>query len=160
MIKDRKQNEPQPGGASNTDNRNNRSSTSPAHWQGEPLPRDARNQTQEIGFDERGAGRASQYGRAGTYGKAHQQRESRPQRGETVPDDVLLKNVQDAFHQSGLNIADVLIHVEKGVVRLKGYVQDPQDQYALERFAVNCEGTVTVENQLETSPRAAPDPTK
>lgn len=131
------------------DDRNNRSSASPAHWQGEPLPRDGKEQTQDIGFDQRGSGRSQQYGRAGDYGEVHDDQENRPQRGVRQPDDYLLEHVRDVFSQSGLNVKDVVVRVNKGVVGLDGYIDGDDDRYVLERLAVNCRGAVGVENRLE-----------
>src|SRR5690625_2321341 len=133
--------------SSGEDSTENRSSTSPAHWQGEPLPRGSEKKTQDIGFDQRGSGRSQQYGRAGDYGDVYEERERRPQRGGRQPDDYLYEHVQDVFNQSGLNVSDVVVHVNNGVVTLEGSI-DADDSYVLERLAVNCRGTVRVENKL------------
>lgn len=137
------------------DDDNNRSSNSPAHWQGQPLPEGGKAQTQDIGFDQRGSGRGQQYGRAGGYGESYEERDKRPQRGGRQPDDFLLEHVMDVFRQSGLNVADVVVRVRSGVVSLDGYIDEADDRYVLERLAVNCRGTVSVENRLER--RTAPE---
>lgn len=149
MTEKKKGDAPTRGRSSIEDDRNNRSSTSPAHWQGEPLPQNARNPTQDIGFDQRGAGRSQQFGRAGDYGEAHEHRERRPQRGERQPDDFLLEHVWDVFKQSGLDVRDVMVRVQKGVVVLEGHIEGEDDRYVLERLAANCRGTVAVENRLD-----------
>lgn len=131
------------------DDHNNRSSNSPAHWQGEPLPDADNTKTQDVGFDRRGSGRSRQYGRAGDYGEVHDEREERPQRGGREPDDFLIEHVRDVFRQSGLNVADVVVRVHQGVVSLDGYIDEADDRYVLERLAGNCRGTVAVENHLE-----------
>lgn len=132
-----------------SDDSDNRGDVSPAHWQGEPLPDGHDKQTQEVGFDQRGAGRASQYGRAGDYGERHQKQERRPPRGETRPDKDLLDAVHDAYQDSRLDIGAVKVIVDKGVVHLSGHVARDDDKYALERLAANCPGTIAVQNQIE-----------
>src|SRR5690554_4797433 len=107
-----------------SDGNENRDTLSPSHWQGEPLPKGGDDQTQDIGFDQRGAGRARQYGRAGSYGKHYNEQERRPTRGDVPPDDSLRDALVDAFDRSGVNLDAVIIAVNSGVVQLEGQVAD------------------------------------
>lgn len=132
----------------------NRGSVSPAHWQGEPVPHGTGKRTQDIGFDRRGAGEASQYGRAGVYGQHYRKQQRLPPRGQTRPDAALLEDVRDVFVQSGLNAANVTVSVDRGVVQLDGSVEHHDEKYAFERLAANCHGTIAVSNRLELIPPA------
>lgn len=71
---------------SDSDSPANRGDLSPSHWQGEPLPHGHEEQTQDIGFDQRHAGRAKQrqYGRAGDKAQADKvpERSSKPETPE------------------------------------------------------------------------------
>lgn len=149
MSEDRKPDAKVRRPATTKDDRENRSSNSPAHWQGEPLPDREKGRTQDVGFDQRGSGRSQQYGRAGDYGEVYDDREERPQRGSRQPDDFLFEHVWDVFRQSGLNVAEVVVRVHQGTVSLNGYIDEADDRYVLERLAGNCRGTVAVENHLE-----------
>lgn len=126
-----------------------RDTLSPSHWQGEPLPKGDDDQTQDVGFDQRGAGRARQYGRAGAYGKHHNEQERRPTRGDVPPDDSLRDALVDAFDRSGVNLDAVIIAVNSGVVQLEGQVADRDEKYLLERLAAKISGIVSVKNRLE-----------
>lgn len=135
----------------------NRDTLSPSHWQGEPLPKGHEDQTQDVGFDQRGAGRARQYGRAGAYGQHHNEQERRPARGDVRPDDSLRDALHDAFGQSGVDLDAVVITVNSGVVQLKGQVADRDEKYLLERLAAKCSGIVSVKNQLEFGSSSSDD---
>lgn len=140
-----------------TDERDNRDTLSPAHWQGEPLPKGHDKQTQDVGFDQRGAGRARQYGRAGAHGQRHNEQERRPARGQVPPDDSLRHAVLDAFGQSGVDLGAVVITVNDGAVQLDGHVATRDEKYLLERMAAKCPGIITVDNRLEVASPSSSD---
>lgn len=123
--------------------------TSPAHWQGEPVPHGHEQRTQDIGFDQRGAGRARQYGRAGALGKKHNDQERRPTRGPARPDPGVLEGVRNALDRSAADTSGVSVTVSEGVVRLSGRVNNYDDKVDLEQRVANCSGVVQVLNQLE-----------
>lgn len=135
----------------------NRDTLSPAHWQGEPLPQGQDDQTQDVGFDQRGAGRARQYGRAGAHGQRHNEEERRPPRGQVPPDDSLRHDVQEAFGQSGVDMNAVTVQVDDGIVKLTGHVLNRDEKYLLERLAAKCPGIIKVENRLEVAPSSSRD---
>lgn len=130
---------------------------SPAHWQGEPLPTGEGGQTQDVGFDRRGAGRARQYGRAGAHGQRYNEQERRPPRGQTPPGDVLLDAVLDVFRQTGVDISRVAVKVDDGVIHLDGSVADLDEKNLLEQMAAKCPGVIEVKSNLDPAPSPSDD---
>ena len=156
MPKDNEQNK-QGTDVAPSEGAENRDTLSPAHWQGEPLPQAQEGQTQDVGFDQRGAGRARQFGRAGTHGQRHNEQERRPARGQVPPDDSLRHDVQEAFGQSGVDMDAVAVHVDDGIVQLTGHVANRDEKYLLERMAAKCPGIIKVDNRLEVAASSSGD---
>lgn len=133
-----------------SDDRNNRSGISPAHWQGQPVPDNNEQYTQDVGFDRRGSGTARQFGRAGTYGARKNKQEQRPPRGPVLPDAMILGDVRAVLERSGLNIEGIMVSVHGGEVVLDGRVDVFNDKLAAEQVVANCRGVRRVRNQLES----------
>ena len=131
--------------------------TRPAHWQGEAVPYGGEQHPRDMTFDQRGAGTARQYGQAGAYGQHYNEQERRPPRGYARSDDSLLDEVCDALSRSRVDISEVMVRVDNGVVCLDGSVGRRNDKYELEYLAANCPGTVDVQNQLRVAPSSSAD---
>lgn len=129
--------------------------TRPAHWQGETLPYGREQDPRTMTFDQRGYGTGKQYGEAGEFGQSYNKRERRPPRGYARSDDSLLDDVCDALSRSRVNVSDIMVAVEGGIVKLNGSVGRRDDKFLLEYLAANCPGTVDVENQLQVDPALA-----
>lgn len=132
--------------------------TRPAHWQNTPLPRERMQQTGSPQIDERAAGRGRQYGAAGAYGRAHEQQMRRPPRGYTRSDDSLLDEVCDMLSRSRIDVSDVTVSVQDGVVTLTGTVARRNDRRETEYHVANCPGTVDVVNRLKVVDSPLADP--
>ncbi|TEA74643.1 BON domain-containing protein [Allopusillimonas soli] len=125
-------------------------------------PRMPQGEKAEVDYRSYAEGR--QFGKAGDYGRAHQKLGERPPDPESPThiypppdysqdDERIRESIHASLAESGLADEAVSIDVNRGCVRLTGFLPDREAWRHAELMAKNCPGVKEVRNEIEVSRR-------